>query len=51
MLTASVVDTNHLANEQSKTNANRCEEGGSVLLGCQHENREDKLSGQEHLDE
>lgn len=43
--------TSHLCDEQSKTNAERSEESGPVLLGCEHEDAEDELEGQEHFNE
>ena len=47
----SEVDTDQLSNEQSKTDTDRGNERCSVLLGSKHEDREDKLRSQEHLNE
>lgn len=48
---AGEVHANQLGNKQRETNTNRGNKGSSVLLGSQHEDGKDKLSGQEHLDE
>lgn len=44
-------DTGKMGNEESKTNADRSDECGAVLLGCEHENREDQERSQKHLNE
>lgn len=43
--------TSKMSNEESKTDADRSNERGAVLLGCEHENREDQKRSQEHLNE
>jgi hypothetical protein len=43
--------TRQMCNEQSGPNAKWGKESGPVLLGCEHEDAEDELKGQEHLDE
>lgn len=40
-----------MADEKSKANADRCNESGAVLLGCEHEDGEDQQCCQKHLDE
>ena len=50
-LTSSIEDTGKLSNEQGETNADWSKEGAFVLLSREHENREDKLGGQKHLDD
>lgn len=46
-----ITPTSQLSDEQRETDADRSEEGGSVLLGCEHEDAEDEFKGQEHLNE
>jgi hypothetical protein len=40
-----------MGDEQSKANADRCDESGAVLLSCEHEDGEDQQCRHEHLDE
>lgn len=48
---SSVEDADHLSNEESKSNADWCNESSFVLLLGKHENSEDEFSCQECLDE
>ena len=48
---SSVEDANHLSNEESKSNADWCNESSFMLLLGKHENSEDEFSCQECLDE
>lgn len=40
-----------MANEERKTNTDRCDERGTVLLCGEHEDGEYEQGGQEHLNE
>lgn len=43
--------TDHLTDEESETNADRCQVGRLVLDDSQHDNDKHELGSQEHLDE
>lgn len=47
---SSVVDANQLGNEESQTDTDGSNKGGTMLLLCQHENGKDKLCSHERLD-
>jgi hypothetical protein len=49
--TSCEADASQVTDEQSKADANRRDERGAVLLGCEHKDGEDQQHSQEHLDE
>jgi len=49
--TASEIHAGQLSNEQREANTDWSDKGTLVLLSCQHEDSEDKLGSQEHLNE